>query len=376
MSSECLIVTQCFYPDTGGIEGLMTALADNCSAAGREVTVLADRIRGGRHAASNPVKPYAILRFGGPRPWRRWRKRSCLARILETRSADIAGIFADSWKSIEALPPSLQVPVSVLAHGMEFPPAPSASKRRRISEAFARCDAVIANSAYTAGLAAPYLGAAQAKLRIIHPPVTALPPPAAPEIEQLKARIGAGHSIIATVARLEPRKGIDAVIKAMPEILRQYPGCVYLVAGAGAYRPQLEALAASLGVQNAVVFLGHVGEAMKSAVLSRADVFAMPVRREGRSVEGFGISYLEAGWFGVACLAGRDGGAADAVLDAETGLVCDGSNQSEITGSLLLLLANEPLRKRLGDAARERVKTELAWPASIERYLSSFQPRA
>ena len=95
MQSECLIVTQCFYPDVGGIEGLMTGLADHCASSGRSVTVLAERMR---HKLLRPVtpKPYEIIRFAGPRPWRRWRKRVCLDGIMKRRGENIAGIFVDS----------------------------------------------------------------------------------------------------------------------------------------------------------------------------------------------------------------------------------------------------------------------------------------
>jgi phosphatidylinositol alpha-1,6-mannosyltransferase len=370
MQSECLLVTQCFYPDLGGIEGLMTALADHCALAGRPVTVLADRIRK-PPLHPEPDKPYGIIRFGGPRPWRRWRKQTRLKSILQERGPQIAGIFADSWKSIEAIP-QLRVPVSVLAHGMEFPPDPSPTKRRRIGAALARCSAVIANSSYTANLAASYIGADANKLHIIHPPIAALPEPSAADLAGLRSRISGRHPVIATLARLEPRKGVDTVIRAMPELLQRHPKCIYIIAGAGEDQPRLEELALSLGVRNATIFLGRVSEEMKAALLATADVFAMPVRREGRSVEGFGMSYLEAGWFGVPALAGRDGGAADAVLDGETGLVCDGSSQSEVTRSLLLLLGDEPLRMRLGAAARQRIKRDLSWPITIGRYLDSF----
>jgi phosphatidylinositol alpha-1,6-mannosyltransferase len=375
MQSECLIVTQCFYPDLGGIEGLMTALADNCTFAGRPVTVLADRVRK-RPLDPEPGKPYDIIRFGGPRPWRRWRKQAYLKSILQKRGSQIAGIFADSWKSIESMPPSLQVPISVLAHGMEYPPDASPAKHRRIGAALARCSAVIANSSYTANLAARYAGADASKLQIIHPPIAPLPEPSAADLAGLRSRISSRGPVIATVARLEPRKGIDTVIRAMPELLLRHPLCIYAIAGAGDDRPRLEELALSLGVRDATIFLGRVSEGLKAALLASADVFAMPVRREGRSVEGFGISYLEAGWFGVPALAGRDGGAADAVLDGETGLVCDGSSQSEITRSLLLLLGNEPLRMRLGAAAQQRIKRDLSWPITIGRYLSSFKSSA
>jgi phosphatidylinositol alpha-1,6-mannosyltransferase len=371
MQAECLIVTQCFYPDVGGIEGLMTGLADYC-ANGRAVTVLAERIRRKQAAPSLP-KPYEIFRFSGPRPWRRWRKRVCLESILKRRGSGIAGIFVDSWKSVEALPAHLERPVTTLAHGMEFPPDASPGKKRRIAAALARCSAVIANSRYTADLVRPHLSVHAGRLHIIHPPIAPLAEPEASEVERVRDRIGGGHPVIATVARLEPRKGIDAVIRAMPDVRIRYPGCVYAVAGAGGDRQRLEQLATALNVREAVHFLGRVSTQEKAALLARTDVFAMPVRREGPSVEGFGMSYSEAGWFGVPSLAGRDGGAGEAVLHGETGLVCDGANQSGVTRGLISLLDDEALRKRLGAAARDRVRRDLVWPAAVGRYLKSFE---
>jgi len=373
MQSEVLIVTQCFYPDAGGIEGLVTALADQCVAAGRTVTVIADRIRS-KQAVPPPGKPYTIARFGGPRPWRRWRKKACIASIALERGIGIACIFADSWKSIEALPSGLKTPVSVLAHGMEFPLDASSAKRQRVSAALARCDAVIANSHYTAGLVLPYLAGQTNKLQIVLPPCPPLTEPEPGALAAIQGRISGRHPVVVTVARLEPRKGVDAVIRAMPQVLQRHPGCLYAIAGAGADRPRLEELAKALNLQRAVVFLGRVSDAEKMALLAQADVFAMPVRREGQSVEGFGMSYLEAGWFGVPSLAGRDGGAADAVLDGETGLVCDGTNPGEVTRSLLALLDDEVFRKRIGTAAQQRSKHDLSWPMAIERYLASFNP--
>lgn len=372
MQPDCLIVTQCFYPDVGGIEGLMTGLADHCASSGRSVTVLAERIR---NKPLHPVtpKPYDIIRFAGPRPWRRWRKRACLDGIVKRRGKNIAGIFVDLWKSVEALPSHLKMPVTMLAHGMEYPQDATPAKKRRISSALARCSAVIANSRYTAGLVLPYLGGNAKKLQTIHPPIAPMPEPKADTVAGLRDRIGCRHPVIATVARLEPRKGIDAVIRALPDVLTRHPGCICAIAGTGEDRERLEQLAVDLNVRQAVLFLGRVSSAEKAALLAIADVFAMPVRREGRSVEGFGLSYSEAGWFSVPSLAGRDGGAGDAVVDGETGLLCDGTSQSEITSNLVSLLDDEALRERLGAAAQVRVKNELIWPVVIDRYLDSFK---
>ncbi len=371
MKPGVLIVTQCFYPDVGGIESFITALADQCALAGCAVTVIADRIRGNLAEPPQP-KPYPIARFGGPRPWRRLRKKAHIAGLLRERGGPIAGIFADSWKSMEALPSGLTMPVTVFAHGMEYPLNASPSKRHRISAALAPANAVLPNSRYTAGLVRPYLAGQAEKMQIVLLPCPELTGAGPDALAAIRERIGPRSPVIATLARLEPRKGTDAVIRAMPEILKHHPGCVFAVAGGGADRPRLEELARSLQVESAVLFLGRVSDAEKSALLASADVFAMPVRREGQSVEGFGLTYLEAAWFGVPSLAGRDGGAADAVLDGETGLLCDGADQGDVTRKLLSLLGDAALRKKLGAAARERVNRELTWPVTIQRYLDSF----
>ncbi len=371
MKTGVLIVTQCFYPDVGGIESFITALADQCALAGHDVTVIADRIRGNPAEPPRP-KPYPIVRFGGPRPLRRLRKKTHIASLLRERGGQIAGVFADSWKSMEALPSGLTMPVSVFAYAMEYPLSASSSKRRRISAALARASAVLPISRYTAGLVLPYLGGQDKKMRIVLPPCPELASAGPGALAAMRERLSGGDPVIATLARLEPRKGIDAVIRAMPEILKHHPGCVFAVAGGGADRPRLEELAKSLRVENALRFLGRVSDEEKSALLASADVFAMPVRREGQSVEGFGLTYLEAAWFGVPSLAGRDGGAADAVLDGETGLLCNGADQGDVTRGLLTLLGDAGLRKKLGAAAQERVKGELTWPVAIRRYLDSF----
>jgi phosphatidyl-myo-inositol dimannoside synthase len=339
--------------------------------AGRTVTVIADRIRG--NPAEPPrCKPYEIVRFGGPRPWRRWRKKAYIAGLLRERGTGFGGIFADSWKSIEALPDGLAVPVSVFAYAMEYPLGASPSKQARISGALARASAVLPISRYTAGLVRPYLAGLAGKMQIVLPPCPELAGAEPAALAAMRDRIGARSPVVATLARLEPRKGADTVIRAMPEVLKQHPACVFAVAGGGADRPRLEQLAKSLQVEDCVLFLGRISDAEKSALLASADVFAMPVRREGQSVEGFGLTYLEAAWFGVPSLAGGDGGAADAVLDGETGLLCDGADQGDVTCKLLSLLGDAALRKRLGAAARERVKRDLTWPVTIRRYLDSF----
>jgi phosphatidylinositol alpha-1,6-mannosyltransferase len=358
-----ILVTQNFPPDPGGIETLMGGLAGALAAAGHAVEVFADRNRSGLPEA---IPPGVVLhRFGGPRPWRRLRKRLALWRAL--RGGAPHAVICDSWKSVEALP-ECAAPLLVLAHGMEFPPAPSPRKAARMARALGRATAVAANSRDTAGLVAPHAGAVP--VAVVNPPIAPQPAPDA-AADAAAAALVAGHGpVVLSLARLEPRKGIDMVIRALPALAAAHPGVLHLVAGSGPDAPRLRGLAESLGVAQRVRFLGRVEEGMKAALFRHADLFAMPARREGASVEGFGIVYLEAAWHGVPALAGRAGGAADAVAEGETGALCEAADPAAVEAALLALLADDAGRRAMGARAAARVRADFLWPAVLPRYLA------
>ncbi|MBV8663231.1 MAG: glycosyltransferase, partial [Hyphomicrobiales bacterium] len=121
------IATQCFGPDFGGIEMLMTSLADELARNGHGVEVFADRIR--RSGAPELVRPYPVHRFGLLRPVRRYLKR----RALQTRATNtpFSGVFVDSWKSVAAIPEGIG-PIAMLAHGNEIPRDIDSSKAHRV----------------------------------------------------------------------------------------------------------------------------------------------------------------------------------------------------------------------------------------------------
>lgn len=360
-----LIATQCFPPDRGGIEMLMGGLADALCASGEEVRVFADRAR------TEGVDPgaYTVSRFGGFKPLRRRLKALAIARAV--RGQNVKGVFADSWKSVELLAP-LGVPLVVLAHGMEFPASPSAGKRVRIAKALAKAHCIIANSAYTASQVKPYLGDGERRLRVINPPIGPQLEPSPAALRGIGEIIAERRPVLLTLARLEPRKGVDTVIRVLPEILKSHPKAVYVVAGDGVDRARLEQLAKDTGVAGSVHFAGTVDGAAKAALFASADLFVMPTRREGNSVEGFGIVFVEAGWYGVPALAGREGGAVDAVRDGETGLLCDATNPTDVLRQIERLLGDSALKRRLGAAAAERARGPAQWTQALTQYLDAL----
>jgi phosphatidylinositol alpha-1,6-mannosyltransferase len=218
---------------------------------------------------------------------------------------------------------------------------------------------VVAVSGYTAELAVG-LGATPARLAVIPPGVDFNPLPSA-----LRLR----RPTVLTVSRIADRyKGHDVMVRALPLVRARVPDAQWVVVGDGPLRADIERLAAEHGVAEAIRFCGAVDNAARDRWLSRAHVFAMPSRvsDDRRTGEGFGIVYLEAGVHGLPVVAGRAGGALDAVVDGETGVLVDPTDHVQVAGALSDLLTNCERAARMGAAGRERAR-RFGWPEIAAR---------
>lgn len=163
---------------------------------------------------------------------------------------------------------------------------------------------------------------------------------------------------VLTVARLHPRKGQLDVARAcarLPEALRSR--VVYQIAGTGsaAYRQEVESVCQAGKVR--LELLGRVGDADLPAIYRGSTVFAQASRTLPESVEGFGISYLEAAACGRPVVAYASGGTPEAVLDGRTGLLVPEGEVDSLAGALARLLGDAGLRGRFGVAGREHART-------------------
>ncbi|QXJ25274.1 glycosyltransferase family 4 protein [Actinomadura graeca] len=188
--------------------------------------------------------------------------------------------------------------------------------------------------------------------------------------EEIRRRHGLSDRPVAVcVSRLVPRKGQDALIHAWPRVLAKVPDAALLLVGGGPYRAELGRLAQSLGVGGSVVFTGGVPWEELPAHHDAGDVFAMPcrTRRRGLDVEGLGIVYLEASATGVPVVAGDSGGAPDAVLDGETGVVVPGRSVAGVAAAVAGLLADPAAARAMGGRGRAWVEREWRWDLQAAR---------
>jgi phosphatidyl-myo-inositol dimannoside synthase len=165
-----------------------------------------------------------------------------------------------------------------------------------------------------------------------------------------------------------PRKGQDVLIRAMPAVRRLAPGAVLLVVGGGPYRPALDRLA-SQAPAGSVVFAGEIAPEELPEYYAACDVFAMPCRSRWADleVEGFGIVFLEAAATERASVAGRSGGAGEAVADGETGLLVQGAEPKAVALAVGRLLRDRERAAAMGRAGRRRVLESYTWRAQAGR---------
>lgn len=177
-------------------------------------------------------------------------------------------------------------------------------------------------------------------------------------VEQVKPKGKAGP-IILSVGRLEQeRKGHDSVIKALPQIISLYPELRYIIISSNTPRGseqkfKLEQLARDLNVANHIIWQEDLTREMLAAYYEIADVFLMPNRTgDFGDREGFGIVFLEAGFFEKPVIGGNSGGVPDAIKDGKTGFLVNGRNPEEIAEKVFLLLSTPDLSDKMGQAGK------------------------
>ena len=176
--------------------------------------------------------------------------------------------------------------------------------------------------------------------------------------------------VIVSVGRLVHRKGQDVLIEAMPAIIRDVPEAHILMIGEGPYRSYLENRVKALEIQERVTFIGRIQYADLPRYICAGDLFVMPSRSRlaGLEVEGLGIVYLEASACGLPVIAGDSGGAPDAVIEGQTGLVVDGTSKSEVAAAVVELLLDPDRSRAMGVRGRQWIIQEWRWEIWSARF--------
>ncbi len=364
-----IITTQCFAPQIGGIESLMTGMAEALSYSGKEITVLAD----GKTEQNTKIK-YIIKRFNAWKPIRRRQKAKYVKKLCKTNNVEC--IIADSWKSVEYLS-NLNTKIIVLAHGTEIPKqywnymlGHLRFKKNRIISSYGNADKIIANSNYTKELMHVSLKIDYNKISVIHPGIDIYDGFISKSDEQrIENLIKDRSPILTTLARVEERKGHSYVLNAVAELKKEFPDILYLIAGQGPYLSKVKSQVKELGIEREIFFLGWITEPEKSVVLKNSDVFIMTPKIVGESVEGFGMAFIDAAFHGLPSIGTKSGGIEDAIIHLKTGILCNPEDQKNITSNIKKILSDNELRETIGINGKKRAENLFTWKNKVKEYL-------
>jgi phosphatidyl-myo-inositol dimannoside synthase len=359
---KTLLVTLDYAPNIGGVAKYNQQIAD--SFANDELIVLTSVMGEG---SKNVIRKKLLFKFFWPRwvkgiftIYRTYKKHNC-KQIYVSEVLPI-GTMVYYLHKVFGIPYILQ------AHGMDLLQASSRPRKKELAKKIIHAArAVVVNSQHVQKLLSYNYNRDDG---IIVYPV----PAEYPEVDSVVASaLVKKHNlddkkIILSLGRLVPRKGQDKTLGAMSHVWQANKDAVYVIVGDGPDRKRLETMAAPHG--NQVIFTGKVSESQKLAWLSLCDLFVMASRSTKEDSEGFGMVYLEAASFAKPSIAGKAGGAGEAVLDQKTGVLVDPEDIDGIALAINWLLEDKSYAIQLGEQGKTRVMTELTWEEQLKKLKS------
>jgi len=359
-----VVITRNFPPDIGGIQSLMEGLSKGL-AKREPVKIFADKYLNCENY--DQESSLDISRIKGFKIFRKFRKAFLVNEYLEGNT--IKGVFFDHWKSLEHIKPEYlnKSPNFCLIHSKEINHPLGSSLNSRMNKTFKKAKFIIANSKYTKDLAIS-MGLEKNKIHIINPGTDYPVEIEKKESEKAKGIFDSAFPRLITVARLDRRKSHQNILMTIKNLVPIYPDIKYVCIGDGDEKNNLENLRIQLGLEKQVVFLPRTDEKLKVALLNESNLFLMPSVVYKKSVEGFGISFIEAGSYGKGSIGGISGGERDAIEHGKTGYLCDGNNLESIYETILKFFQNDNY-KILGLQAKDFSK-KFKWENIIKQYMS------
>jgi len=354
-----LIVTRSFPPDTGGMQNLMWGLT-NAISKHFMVKVFADHNDGSKSLDDNVS--FSIERIGGPKLIRKYRKAYLINDFIKNNK-NIKGIIADHWKSLELI--KTKKKKICLIHSKEINHKKGSLLNRRVLKVLNNIDYVISNSKFTKNLAINS-GVNDKKIIVINPGIEPLKELSKEILFEAEDMLENKNPRLITVSRLEKRKNHEKIIMSLRNLKQLYPNIIYTCIGYGEEEENLKKLVKELNLENQVLFLKNISQELKNALLAKSNLFVMPSIIYKKSVEGFGIAYIEAAQYGLPSIGGKDGGESDAIKNNETGIICDGNSLDEIYSSIDLILKNNSYKNFINKTKEFARKFE--WDNIIKQY--------
>ena len=295
-----------------------------------------------------------------------------LASLLERRGADLMHIYF-GHTGVHLLPfiEQWNKPCVVSFHGADVASKPDiADYDRKLRRLFESVPLILARSQSLADRLVQ-LGCPPEKLRINRTGVPLNEFPLVQRDPPVK-----GHWRLLQACRLIPKKGVATSIRAFAILQREFPNAELFIAGKGPLQPQLEGLAAQLGISDKVHFCGFLAQKELLKLYATSHLFLHPSETElDHNQEGIPNSVLEAMSTGLAVVATQHGGIPEAVHHGRTGLLVKEGDFVSLAESVAAILRSAQTFREMGWLASESVALNFEQAEQI-RQLESFYDEA
>ena len=353
-----LIITRSFPPEVGGMQNLMWGLTNELSKH-YMLKVFADYQE--NHKNFDEQVSFSIERVGGIKLLRKYRKAQLIHEFIKKNKVE--GVIADHWKSLELIKTNKKK--ICLIHSKEINHEQKSNLNKRVLNVLNNVEIIVANSEYTKNLAIK-CGVDESRITVINPGVDFVQELDGKSLNKVESLLKHKSPRLITVSRYDKRKNHEKVIMALRNLKQIYPDIVYICIGYGDEEENIKKLVKELNLEEQVMFFKNISNQLKNSLLAKSNIFVMPSIIYKKSVEGFGIAYVEAAQYGIPSVGGIDGGAADAIDHKKTGLICDGNNLDDIYSSLNSMIKDKKYLE-FGKNAKEFV-SKFQWQKILEEY--------
>lgn len=361
-----LLVTNDFPPKVGGIQSYLWELWRRLPAD--EFVVHTTPYEGDE--GWDAAQDFTVIR--SPEPW--LLPQPLLVRRVQDliRRHGVDLVILDPAVPVGLIGPHLDVPYGVVLHGAEVTvPGRLPVTRQLLNRVLDGAAGIISAGGYAAAEAERSVGRSL--------PITIVPPgvdvgritpldDAGRRAARERLGLPVAGPLVTSASRLVPRKGMDVLIRASVIVRERHPDVHVAVAGGGRDTKRLGGMIAELDAP--VTLLGRLPDEAMPDLYACGDVFSVLCRTRWRGLEqeGFGIIFVEAAAAGVPQVAGRSGGAHEAVAHGETGLIVDDPTDAGAVADAISELLDDPeQRAAMAVASRIRVENEFDYDELARR---------
>lgn len=370
-----VFLTNEYYPKLGGAATVVHEMANALAGTETDVLVWAP---GDDHCPPMPGAQYRVERLGH-RGKQDWLARISLLRTLRHREigeneiwiiAEPGALRAMMYAQVFGV--NLPEKMVVILHGSEILKYTAFWHRRVFLKK------LLESSAYVHLLSEANANLLKSRIDRLQAPIKVLP--GAPSRNRANTRQeqrrDENRIVFMTVGRIHPRKGqLDTLLalSALPESLKKK--IIYKIVGPIVrknYLRKIKETSDSCGFS--VEVTGELSDDSLEQAYQQADVFIMTSRQTGYSVEGFGLTYLDASSYGLPIIAYETGGVAEAVRNGETGILVPEGDRKALSQACEELITDQQKREFLGQTGRKFAQSH-SWKNSVEPLYSLLETK-